>query len=139
MNGKKRKVFDVAAAECWQCCGYLIAAGAKCPKCGKSKSGNNLPGVADTEPEQAAFDALGESLKTAQKVSPIAGKLRITITRGTQGRQLDHDNFVGGCKPLRDEIARLLGRDDAEQTGIDWRYIQTPSKTAMVEIEKIGD
>jgi len=139
MNDRKKKLFNAAAAGCWQCCGYLIAPGAKCPKCGKNKSNDNLQSIAAAKPKPVTFDALGESLKTAQKISPIAGKLRITITRGNNGRPLDHDNFVGGCKPLRDEIARLLGRDDAEQAGIDWQYIQTPGKTTMVEIEKISE
>jgi hypothetical protein len=38
-------------------------------------------------------------------------------------RRLDHDNLVGGMKPLRDSIARMIGVDDAD-SNFSWRYTQ---------------
>lgn len=138
---KKRRKDNSINAETlglWWCCGRLLAAGAICRVCGKSKSDAAVATRRIAELEPADRHALGKAVGTPQALSGITGKLRITITRGNAGRPLDHDNFVGGCKPLRDEIARLLGRDDAEQTGIEWVYRQTPDKTRMVEIEEIA-
>lgn len=123
----------------WECCGELIASGARCPRCGKRKGDADPAGDGVAKPEPVAGNALVSALKVAPKVRAIVGRLRITITRGNGGKPLDYDNLVGGTKPLRDEIARLLGRDDAEHRGIEWKYRQAPGWIRMVEIEKIEE
>ena len=60
-----------------------------------------------------------------------------TIVRGCGAVPLDHDNLVGGCKPLRDAIAALLGRDDAERHGIEWEYRQEKGAATRVEIQEM--
>ena len=139
MNDKKRKTIDPAALNLWNCCGELIAPGAACPKCGKRKSDVDSAGAATPQFEPGDRNALGAACKAASGLCAIDGHLRVTITRGHNGQPLDHDNFVGGCKLLRDDIARALGRDDAEHRGIEWEYRQVPGRVRMVEIQKIEE
>ena len=44
---------------------------------------------------------------------------------------------VEGCKPLRDEIAKLIGRDDAERYGIEWQYEQAKTPFHKIEIYEV--
>lgn len=124
------------AIETWQCCGMLLSAGAKCRICGRCKGGAYFSGVKDTELERADKLALHQAVEVAQGLLPKTCRLQITITRGYRGTPLDVDNLIGGCKPLRDEIARILGRDDAEHRGIDWQYRQEKGNVRMVEIKE---
>lgn len=48
----------------------------------------------------------------------------VTITSFRARLIEDDDNLRGGCKYLRDSIAKSLGLDDKD-TVIDWRYYQT--------------
>ena len=123
--------------ETWTCCGTLYSAGAKCRVCGKRKGGDTAAGTENTELERADKLALHQAVGVAQGLFPATARLKITITRGYRGTPLDGDNLVGGCKPLRDEIARLLDRDDAERCGIDWQYRQEKGDIRMVEIEEV--
>ena len=123
--------------ETWNCCGQLHSAGAKCRVCGKRKGGDTAAGAENTELKRADKLALEQAVKIARGILPKTAKLRVTITRGYRATPLDGDNLVGGCKPLRDEIARLLDRDDAERCGIDWQYRQEKSDIRMVEIEEV--
>lgn len=123
--------------ETWQCCGWLHSAGAKCRVCGKRKGGDTAAGAENTELKRADKNALHQAVGVAQGLFLASAKLRVTITRGYRGTPLDGDNLVGGCKPLRDEIARLLDRDDAERCGIDWQYRQEKGTVRMVEIEEV--
>ena len=123
--------------ETWNCCGQLHSAGAKCRVCGKRKGGDTAAGAENTELKRADQLALEQAVKIARGILPKTAKLRVTITRGYRGTPLDGDNLVGGCKPLRDEIARLLDRDDAERCGIDWQYRQGKGSVRMVEIEEV--
>lgn len=125
------------AIETWQCCGMLLSAGAKCRVCGRRKGGDPAAGAENTELKRADKNALHQAVGVAQGLFPASAKLRVTITRGYRGTPLDGDNLVGGCKPLRDEIAKLLERDDAEHKGIDWQYRQEKSDIRMVEIEEV--
>ena len=123
--------------ETWNCCGQLHSAGAKCRVCGKRKGGDNPAGAESAELKRADKNALHQAVGVAQGLFPASARLRVTITRGYRGTPLDGDNLVGGCKPLRDEIARLLERDDAERCGIDWQYRQEKGDIRMVEIEEV--
>ena len=52
----------------------------------------------------------------------------ITIERGS-ARTLDGDNFIAGCKGLRDSITRLFQRKgDSEKDGMYWQYNQNKCK-----------
>jgi len=123
--------------ETWNCCGQLHSAGAKCRVCGRSKGGDNPAGAESTELKRADKNALRTACEIAKAIYSATARLRVTITRGYLGTPLDGDNLVGGCKPLRDEIARLLERDDAERCGIDWQYRQEKGDIRMVEIEEV--
>ena len=132
--------FDPITAGVWQCCGNYIAANASCRTCGKSKAGADPAGTADTELKRADRVALVETGKVAQALFPRTARLRVVITRGYAATPLDFDNFIGGCKPLRDEIAKLLERDDAEHRGITWEYRQEKGSVRKIEIyEEIGE
>lgn len=73
--------------------------------------------------------------------SRLAGNrplLRITLV-GFRRRILDDDNFTGGCKGLRDAIARWLGLDDNQKI-IEWEYSQVKTngrQGTAVRIERI--
>lgn len=60
---------------------------------------------------------------------------RITISRFAP-RRLDHDNFVGGCKPLVDalNLAGLIWNDDPNSVDIDYRQIKCKTKDAKTMI-----
>jgi hypothetical protein len=42
---------------------------------------------------------------------------------GVRHKLLDGDNFIGGCKPLRDSIAASIGIDDGSLS-LTWEYSQ---------------
>ena len=67
-------------------------------------------------------------------------ELEVTFTR-IAPRKLDDDNLAGSMKAMRDAIAKLLGRDDAPGSGIEWRYDQVkgePREYAVrVEVEVV--
>lgn len=59
-----------------------------------------------------------------QRLKSGKGCLRLVVTLISCRRgELDHDNLVAGCKPLRDAVARSLGVDDADPR-IKWCYGQ---------------
>lgn len=121
----------------WKGCdNELYSANAKCKVCGKTCSSHNVR-LADTQLKPADKRALVAAVKAAQGLFKTDAKLRIVITRGYQQTELDADNLVGGCKPLRDEIAKLIGRDDAERFGIDWQYKQEKGKIHKIEIYEV--
>lgn len=136
LNAKRKNAIDGAALGIWQCCGEYLAPAANCPKCGKSKDHADSTGLAVAKSERTDRNALRQAIKATQGIFPATARLRIVITRGYQGIPLDHDNLVGGCKPFRDEIARLLGRDDAEHRGTNWEYRQEKGRVRKVEIFK---
>ena len=98
---------------------------------------NNHRGQAHAEPQPA--EALVGKVQGADVLDADSPRLRVTITRRSQ-RPLDDDNFIGGCKQLRDAIAELLGRKgDAEKDGLEWEYRQERGAAAtIIEIEEIG-
>ena len=131
----KKKPLDPDALGLWEGCdGAFYTAFGRCAVCGKSRGDHIAARRGDPKPKPAAPDALRPALRACRALSPIAGELRIVLTRGYRGIPLDHDNCVGGFKPLRDEIARILGRDDAEHKGIEWEYRQEPGAVCKVEI-----
>jgi hypothetical protein len=91
---------------------------------------------ADPQPQPA--EALVGKVPREEVLGADAPRLHITITRRAP-RQLDGDNFVGGCKQLRDAIAELLGRKgDAERDGLEWEYRQEKGeKMTIITIEEI--
>ena len=139
MNGKRKNGIDPEALGLWECCGgiWYTAAG-RCPTCGKTRADRaGSAGRRDSQPEPAETGALGK-LRTAPKgIFPDSARIRVTIVRGCGAVPLDHDNLVGGCKPLRDAIAALLGRDDAERHGIEWEYRQEKGAATRVEIQEM--
>ena len=122
----------------WKGCdGELYAGGATCKVCGKTCSGHISGECSDIKPKQDYFRAQVSAVKTAQGLFPPDAKLRIVIARGYKGVPLDRDNLIGGCKPLRDEIAKLIGRDDAERYGIEWQYEQAKTPFHKIEIYEV--
>ena len=136
MDATKKKPLDPDALGLWEGCdGAFYTAFGRCAVCGKDRAGHAaLAGTGGAKPQPAASDALRPALRACRALSPIAGELRVVLTRGYRGIPLDHDNLLGGFKPLRDEIARILGRDDAEHRGIEWEYRQEPGAVCKVEI-----
>lgn len=123
----------------WKGCdGELYAGGATCKVCGKTCSGHISGECADTKRKPLAAVALGKAVQAATAIFPASSKLRIVITRGASKIELDHDNLDGGCKALRDEIARhLLGRDDAERFGNTWEPREKKQGFHKIEIYEV--
>ena len=120
MNEWQRKI--------WECrCGAWNSPGlTKCGKCGSAK-GVSCPGPgggSDTIAEHAEQNALVEAARSEGAIFAHDERLVVTIERHGP-RELDYDNFVGGCKQLRDAIAEAMGRKgDAERDGLEFRYVQ---------------
>ena len=123
----------------WKGCdNELYSAGAVCRVCGKASVGHISGERSDTVRKPMATDALDKAVKAATAIFPASSKLRIVITRGASTIALDHDNLEGGCKALRDEIARhLLGRDDAERFGTTWEPKQAKTPFHKIEIYEV--
>jgi hypothetical protein len=49
--------------------------------------------------------------------------LKITFTR-IGVRKLDSDNLAGSGKAVRDQIAKLLGVNDGDESKVTWHYAQ---------------
>lgn len=136
----KKKPLDPDALGLWEGCdGAFYTAFGRCAVCGKSRGDHIAARRGDPKPQSAAPDALRGPLRAVASLPAIGGKLRVVFTRGYRGTPLDRDNLVGGFKPLRDEIARVLGRDDAEHLGIEWEYRQQPGAVCKVEIEEVEE
>lgn len=145
VNGRnKKKPLDPGALGLWEGCdGAWYSHAGRCAVCGRGAGDHIAAGGARSKSERPAADALRRPLRAVASLPAIAGRLRVVFTRGYRGTPLDHDNLVGGFKPLRDEIARVLGRDDAEHLGIAWEYRQQPGAVCKVEIyeetEKVNE
>ena len=136
MHDKKHAI-DPGKFGLWQGCdGAYYTQHGRCAVCGKGARDHSAAGRGGAEPQPSFANALRSPLRAIPSLPQIAGKLRIKFTRGYRGTPLDRDNLVGGFKPLRDEIARVLGRDDAEHLGITWEYEQMPGAIHKVEIFK---
>ena len=137
---KKGATLNAEKLNLWQCCGqYLCSGVAVCPICGKSRPDGNSGEPSHTELERSQPDALDAKGTLAEILPKFAGRFRITIERHGP-RTLDGDNFVGGCKQLRDAIAELLGKKgDSEADGLDFRYVQVKStvKKTVLKIQQI--
>lgn len=123
----------------WKGCdNELYSAGAVCRVCGKASGGHISGERADTKRKPLAAVALGKAVQAATAIFPASSKLRIVITRGASKIELDNDNLDGGCKALRDEIARhLLGRDDAERFGNTWEPREKKQGFHKIEIYEV--
>lgn len=60
---------------------------------------------------------------------PRDADLVVTLTRVAPGT-LDDDNLASSLKGVRDELAVLLGRDDAPGSGVEWSYAQIRGRRA---------
>ena len=73
-------------------------------------------------------DSLVGKIETPEGMVDIAGPLLIRIIRryaSHMAKRYDDDNFIAGCKPLRDAIAAALSRrGDSEKDGLWWEYQQ---------------
>ena len=110
--------------QCPKCKQYHVKGIKYCRECGTALNSNGITEEKHAQLERTAKLALGEALPSAQKIFKDVATLRIRFTRGYSKTPLDYDNLVGGLKPLRDEIARTLGIDDAESGGVKWEYAQ---------------
>lgn len=77
----------------------------------------------------------------ARADSPQAGRPRRVVVSiiSLRRRTLDDDNWIGGCKHLRDAIAASLGVDDGDNR-IRWQYLQIKSAgrpATIVIIERL--
>lgn len=106
---------------------------------GRANAGDNRAGLCDEQPQRAELPSLDGQVSPEEILDGDAARLCVTIERHSS-RELDYDNFVGGAKQLRDAIAELLGRKgDAEEDGLEFRYIQKRSKRkkTVIRIEKM--
>lgn len=121
----KRNLLNANNLNLWECCGKLYSAGVKsCSLCGKSRSGDSMARVPDPEREYPESSALELPESLAPVLEGFTGPLAIWIERHGP-RELDGDNFISGCKELRDSIAEILGRKgDSESDGLTFKYSQ---------------
>lgn len=60
--------------------------------------------------------------------------LKITFTR-IGARRMDSDNLAGSGKAVRDELAKLLGVNDGDETKVTWHYQQRTGKRGEYAVE----
>ena len=129
--------FNAKNLRLWECCGRYYAIGVPfCSRCGKERPDNSPTRTLNTKPERRKQNALGSEIALAETLQDFAGRsLCITIERHSP-RLLDDDNFIGGCKQLRDAIAEVLGRKgDSEADGLKFEYLQVRSKIKKTVIK----
>ena len=134
---KKGVLFNAEKLKLWLCdCGSYNCNGAdSCLVCGKKRPDSCATRTPDTKPERRKQDALGEKSAFAQTIQEFTGRLHITIERHSP-RILDDDNFIGGCKQLRDAIAELLGKNgDSTRDGLEFEYLQVKSKVKKTVVK----
>lgn len=100
-------------------------------------------GLPAKKPQPAARPALVQPRQGCQggKASLAEGGPRVRVCLAVHRRRLitDRDNLIGGCKSLRDAIARSLGLDDSDEV-IEWEYHQIKTQGAQgvaVKIERM--
>jgi hypothetical protein len=94
-------------------------------------------GLETSKPKSTASQTLVSGDKKRK-----SGKSRVAVIItliGVGRTELDSDNFVAACKPLRDGIAKTLGINDADKR-VQWQYGQIYSKGRrgiLVTLEKL--
>lgn len=89
---------------------------------------HHLDGLRNNQPQQTPRVLAPRPNGRQENHPPRLAGIRVVLT-SFRARILDHDNLAGGsAKFLRDAIAKSLGRDDAESSGIQWVYQQTLTK-----------
>ncbi len=66
-------------------------------------------------------------------------EVRVSIV-SFRRRLLDSDNYVSGCKQLRDAVAEILGYDDAEGSGLEFEYEQVLTRGTegtLIRVEQL--
>ena len=137
----KGVTFNANNLKLWECCGKYNAIGVPfCSLCGKERPDNSYSGTPYTKPERRKQDALGSEIALEETLQDFTGRnLCVTIERHSP-RLLDDDNFIGGCKQLRDAIAEVLGRKgDSEADGLKFEYLQVKSKIKKTVIKTAGN
>ena len=97
-------------------------------------------GLRSAEPQSDPGPAL-DSQPPEQKESPRGlgqGRRWHVCIIVLRRRIIDGDNLAGGCKALRDTIARWLGCDDAERF-IEWEYGQHRTEGQVGTVVKITE
>ena len=103
---------------------------------GRRTGGDGVGAVEAGQPERAASQAL-DRYSQEQPGSAAGVEYRVTLV-AVVGRELDGDNLVSACKPLRDAVAATLGIDDGDKR-ITFEYGQTRTdgdEGVMVKITK---
>lgn len=143
MESRMKKGGTVINAEKWRlwtCCGRFMSSGiAFCPVCGSPRPDCHSSRTPHSKFERGKCDALDEKSQIAEALSGLAGRFRVTIERHGP-RTLDGDNFVGGCKQLRDAVAELLcKKGDSISDGLEFHYVQVHSKIkkTVLKIQQI--
>ena len=60
--------------------------------------------------------------------------LKITFTR-IGARKLDSDNLAGSGKAIRDQLAKLIGVNDGDESKVTWHYAQRIGKRGEYAVE----
>ncbi|MEI8245599.1 MAG: hypothetical protein WCI51_07205 [Lentisphaerota bacterium] len=136
----KRNSLNAESLNLWECCGNLYSAGvAKCSKCHKSRFDNRSEQCPHPERECNESPALELPASFAPLLEGFTGRVTVWIERHSP-RELDDDNFIAGCKELRDAIAEILGRKgDSESDGITFKYSQQKKSCQKVIISVYAD
>ena len=101
----------------------------------KAANADRLAGNQNSKSKRRQQNALEHEGPDAPRMVNIDCSVLVRITRLVPYKKpLDDDNFIGGCKELRDAIAEALGRSgDSETDGMHWEYVQEigPTETRI--------
>jgi hypothetical protein len=121
----------------WRCdeCGEYNSLGrTNCSGCGTAIFNNNIAGN-NTVGKCSEWPTLDNQGAITEALQGYAGNLVIVIERHGQ-KMLDDDNFIAGCKQLRDAIAEACGRSgDSEKDGLKFEYLQVKAKHNQMVIK----
>jgi hypothetical protein len=111
------------------------------PNASRSTIARNRSAVGAVVPAERELDTPSPLVPKRQVRQRGKGRAQIIVTLvACRHREIDDDNSAAGFKPLRDEIAKVLGVDDADGR-VQFRYGQVEcvgQQGSIVKIETVN-